>query len=101
MPTNQIGFVMKTNPTPNNSLPTQSAEEPKTKPTGNLSLKSQLVNPAWAEEVAASFNLNGSLAKAVALALAKEIASEKAVIRLASRSSLAKRVRAAVNTSIV
>lgn len=81
-------------------LPYTGAEKPKTKPTGSLSLKSQFVNPAWAEEVVASFNLKGDVAKAVAAALARDVASERAILRLASRSSLAKRVRSAVNSSI-
>lgn len=89
------------------SLPLRSAEKPETTNTtvgkpekSRIETKAPIINPAWAEEVAAKFDLSGDLAKRVARELATSLSSAGAIAKLTSRAKLAKAVRAAVNATI-
>ena len=95
---------MNTTTAAKDNLPT--ADKPESKPSKAkektesipLVIKATLINPAWSDELTASFNLTGPLAKAVASEVSAALT--RIVSKQCTRPKLAKLIRAAVNRSI-
>jgi len=75
----------------------KQTQKPSTK-AESITTKSQPLNQAWAEEVAAGFGITGTLGKIVAAELCAEISKD--LTKRYNREKLAKLVRRAANAAI-